>query len=193
MSEDHSHSHHHHHHGHRGGEAAAISRRVFLRRSSEMTMAAAITVTSAGALLNTAEAWGLEVAALKPQTMKTLILMARDIYPHDKLADRFYAVAVKGHDAKAAKDPAHKALIEEGIAALDVAAGKGGYAGRQWEAQRVELLRKIEATPMFQAVRSDLVVSLYNQKEIWPLFGYEGESYSKGGYINRGFNDIDWL
>ena len=25
------------------------------------------------------------------------------------------------------------------------------------------------------------------------LFGYEGESYSHGGYIDRGFNDIDWL
>ncbi|TIP32839.1 MAG: gluconate 2-dehydrogenase subunit 3 family protein, partial [Mesorhizobium sp.] len=29
--------------------------------------------------------------------------------------------------------------------------------------------------------------------ELWPIFGYEGESYSKGGYITRGFNDIEWL
>ena len=28
---------------------------------------------------------------------------------------------------------------------------------------------------------------------LWPLFGYEGESYSKGGYLEHGFNDIDWL
>ena len=38
-----------------------------------------------------------------------------------------------------------------------------------------------------------LVTGLYNQKEVWPLFGYEGESYSKGGYIDRGFDDIAWL
>jgi hypothetical protein len=25
------------------------------------------------------------------------------------------------------------------------------------------------------------------------LFGYEGESYTKGGYINRGFDDITWI
>ncbi|MEJ1159823.1 gluconate 2-dehydrogenase subunit 3 family protein [Prosthecomicrobium sp. N25] len=158
-----------------------------------MTLAAAITITAAGALLNAPEAWALDVQSLKPETMRTLIQLARDIYPHDKVADRFYAIAVKGHDAKGGKDPAHRALIEDGIAALDKAAGPGGYLGRGWEAERVALLRKIEDTPFFQAVRGDLVVSLYNQQEIWPIFGYEGESYSKGGYIRRGFDDIDWL
>jgi hypothetical protein len=42
-------------------------------------------------------------------------------------------------------------------------------------------------------VRGDLIVSLYNQKEVWPRFGYEGSSAEHGGYINRGFADIDWL
>ena len=37
------------------------------------------------------------------------------------------------------------------------------------------------------------IVSLYNQKEVWPRFGYEGSSAEHGGYINRGFADIDWL
>ena len=27
----------------------------------------------------------------------------------------------------------------------------------------------------------------------WPRFGYEGSSAEHGGYINRGFADIDWL
>ena len=37
------------------------------------------------------------------------------------------------------------------------------------------------------------MVGLYNQKELWPIFGYEGASADKGGYIERGFDDIDWL
>ncbi len=57
----------------------------------------------------------------------------------------------------------------------------------------MKLLHTMSETPFFQAVRGGLVVSLYNQKEIWPLFGYEGESFSKGGYIERGFNDIEWI
>ena len=31
------------------------------------------------------------------------------------------------------------------------------------------------------------------QKEVWPKFGYEGSSAEHGGYIKRGFADIDWL
>jgi hypothetical protein len=185
---------HDHHQRHQHGHAEApLSRRGFLRRSSQITLGAAITVTSAGALLNSAEAWGMEVQALTPQTMKTLILLARDIYPHDKIPDRFYAIAVKGQDAKAAKDAAHKTLIEGGIADLNKAAGPKGYVGLDWEVERVAVLRKIEGTPFFEAVRSDLLVSLYNQPDVWPVFGYEGESYSKGGYMRRGFDDIDWI
>jgi hypothetical protein len=37
------------------------------------------------------------------------------------------------------------------------------------------------------------VVGIYNNPEVWPIFGYEGESAAMGGYINRGFDDISWL
>jgi hypothetical protein len=42
-------------------------------------------------------------------------------------------------------------------------------------------------------MRGNLITGLYNNKDVWPLFGYEGESYSKGGYIKRGFDDITWV
>lgn len=166
-----------------------ISRRELLKRG---TVGAALIV-SGRAVISPENAWGLEATALRPETVATLILLARDIYPHDQLADRFYAIAIKGQDTRAAKDAAHKALMEDGVADLDKRAGSGGYRGLSWEDDRVAILRDIEATPFFQAVRGDLVVSLYNQKELWPIFGYEGESYSQGGYIERGFNDIEWL
>jgi hypothetical protein len=168
-----------------------LDRRAFLTRAAVSTI-----VISNGALLCFGEAWGLEVKALKPETARTLVKLARDIYPHDRLADRFYAVAVKGYDEKAGKDPATLASFEGGVAALDAdAKTKHGvaYADVGWEAERVALLRPIQGGAFFQGIRSDLIVSLYNQKEVWPLFGYEGESASKGGYVNRGFNDIQWL
>jgi hypothetical protein len=169
----------------------ALSRRHFIQRSA--LGVAAIAVTPAGALLNTSEAWALDVKGLSPQTMKTLILIARDIYPHDKVADKYYAVAMKSYDDKAAADPKAKADIEAFVAALDGAAGPGGYLGKGWEAERVGLLHAESHNPMFEQIRSGLVVSLYNNQDVWPIFGYEGESYSKGGYLERGFNDIDWL
>lgn len=169
---------------------AGLSRRELLRRG---TAAGALLVISGTAVLSTSEAWGLESGALKPETMATLIQMARDVYPHDQVPDKFYAIAVKSHGESAAKDPKHKEMIEAGIADLDKRAGPGGYAALGWEEDRVKILQAVQDTPFFQAVRGGLVVSLYNQKEVWPIFGYEGESYSKGGYIARGFDDIEWL
>jgi len=168
---------------------AGLSRRDLLKRGG----ATALLVVSGSAVISPENAWGLETTALKPETMATLIQMARDIYPHDHVPDKHYALAVKGHDDSAAKDPAHRELIESGIADLDMKSGAGGYRRLGWEEERVKVLQQIESTPFFQAVRGGLVVGLYNQKEIWPLFGYEGESYSKGGYIERGFDDIEWL
>lgn len=171
-----------------------ISRRELLKRGG----AGAALIVMGNSVFGANYAWALETSALKPETMATLIKLARDIYPHDKLADRFYAIAVKGHEEKAAKDKAHLTLIEEGVADLDKRAAASQASGSSyrdlpWEENRVAILNDIDDSPFFQAVRGDLVVSLYNQKELWPLFGYEGESYSKGGYIERGFDDIEWL
>lgn len=173
----------------KSSDKTGLSRRELLKRGG----VGALLVISGSAVISPEHAWGLETSALKPETMATLIQMARDIYPHDQLADKYYAIAVKGHDEQAGKDAAHKELIEKGIVDLDQKAGEGGYTGLGWEEQRIAVLKQIEATPFFQTIRGGLVVGLYNQKDIWPVFGYEGESYSKGGYIDRGFDDIEWL
>ena len=166
------------------------------RRSFLQTTGAAALVISSSAVMCPSESWALEAKNLKPEAVRTLIKMARDIYPHDRLADKYYAVSVKGMDEKATDGTPLKKQLEEGVAALDAAAKKAhgvGYADVGWEHQRVALLHAIEKDGFFQAVRGDLVVSLYNNKDLWPIFGYEGESASKGGYIKRGFNDVDWL
>jgi hypothetical protein len=164
-----------------------LTRRELLSRSMA---AGASFVVGAGFVASPDAAWALETNALQPHSMATLIQMARDIYPHDHVGDEYYAIAVKGYDDAEVAD-----TVEAGIAALDAAAqGKGhaDYLSVGWERDRVDILRGMEDSAFFQ-VRGGLVTGLYNQKAVWPLFGYEGESYSKGGYINRGFDDITWL
>src|SRR3954463_7632619 len=168
-------------------------RRVFLKGAATAVPTVAIA-TSAG--LAVSDAWADDATTLAPATLKTLVKVARDIYPHDVLGDSYYITAIKPWDGKAAKDPAVKSLISDGIARLDQNARdrhKVAYAEVPWEADRVVLLKEIEQSDFFQKVRGDLIVSLYNQKEVWPRFGYEGSSAEHGGYINRGFADIDWL
>jgi len=168
-------------------------RRVFLKGAAS-TVPAVAAATTAG--LGIKDAWAEDAVALSPPTLKTLVKVARDIYPHDILGDSYYIAAVKPWDAKAAKDPVVKALITDGISRLDQDARELHqlpYADVPWEADRVALLRRIEDSEFFKKVRGDLIVSLYNQKELWAKFGYEGSSAEYGGYIKRGFSDIDWL
>lgn len=174
-------------------ERRGMTRRALLSRAAAV---GAVAVAGPGFIAAPDAAWAMETKAIEPKAMATLLQIARDVYPHDHVADRFYAVAIRGHDEAAAANPAHKELIEGGVAELDALAegeGAAGYAAMGWEADRVALLRRIEDGGFFQAVRGGLVVGLYNQKEVWPLFGYEGESFSEGGYISRGFDDIAWL
>ena len=166
---------------------SALTRRALLNRS----VALGAFVVGGRFIAAADAAWAMEVTHLQPQTMATLVQMARDIYPHDHVADQFYAAAVKSYDSEETAQ-----IVEAGVAFLDAAArGKGfaSYLDVPWERNRVDILRGMEESDFFQTIRGGLVTGLYNQKAVWPLFGYEGESYSKGGYIDRGFNDINWI
>ncbi len=165
-----------------------LTRRQLLSRASA---AGASFVVGAGFLAAPNGAWAMETAVLKPETMATLVQMARDIYPHDQVGDEFYVIAIKGYDTEDAA-----AGIEDGIAKLNAAAkaaGHDSYLAAGWERDRVDILRGMEDDAFFQQIRGGLVTGLYNQKAVWPIFGYEGSSFEFGGYIERGFNDINWL
>ena len=168
-----------------------FSRRQFLKTSSAATL-----MIAGGAVINHPEAWGLETKALQPETMQTMIQMARDIFPHDRFSDKIYALAVKPYDDAATEDESLKVMMEDGIAQLNELANKNygfDYVDVGWEIDRNELLKQVEAGPLFQKMRGDLVVGIYNNHDVWKILGYEGESYSKGGYKDRGFNDLEWL
>ncbi|MDA7969058.1 MAG: hypothetical protein MPK31_09060 [Gammaproteobacteria bacterium] len=157
----------------------------------------AMTALPAGMIVGAQNAWSATAKSLKPETFATLVQACRDIYPHDMLSDAYYAKAVQKFDEEASGDADLKSMLEKGVSALDRAAGKAhdgfDYRAVGWEQDRVALLRSMESGDFFQKLRGDLVTGIYNNQEVWPMFGYEGESASKGGYIRRGFNDINWL
>ena len=169
-----------------------VSRRNFLRTGTITAVASAVIPVAA----LSGKAWAATPVAVSPASFATLVKLARDIYPHDKVGDQFYAKVMEGIDAGAKDDAAAKTLLEDGVAALNKAAvdmKQASYAEMPNEADRVAILKTMETSPFFQKIRGSLVTGLYNNEEVWPLFGNEGESASKGGYINRGFNDVNWL
>jgi len=130
-----------------------------------------------------------ETVALSVEAMATVTAVARTLYPHDALPDGVYArVGEKLADA-AGEDSATARTIEEGCDGLN----EHGLFVELAPDARVEALRGIEGSEFFELVRGTAVVEVYSDERTWRLVGYEGPSFDKGGYIDRGFNDLDWL
>ncbi|MGB1876631.1 MAG: hypothetical protein ACPHGY_06870 [Rhodospirillaceae bacterium] len=119
-----------------------------------------------------------------------LLRLVKDIFPHDALSDEPY-LAVVEQLASAAADPDFLQLLREGMSSLD-GAGEGDWIDRI-EADRIAALKEMETTPFFITVRVSALFGLYGNPAIWSTFGYEGASYEQGGYLFRGFDDLDWL
>jgi hypothetical protein len=131
--------------------------------------------------------WALQMSTLDMVQVTTLFAITRSICPHDKLEDLAYAIVVKGIDADIAKNEHTRALLTDGLGQLD------HRFAIMPEGMRYIALKKIETTAFFQYLRLKTVQLLYTSPLAYAHFGYEGEAFSKGGYLYRGFDDLHWL
>jgi hypothetical protein len=167
-------------------------RRRFLQIAS--TASAAGAMTGIPSLFVSNQAAAEEV--LGTETFATLTKMARDIFPHDRFEDALYAKAVAIYGDQVQQDAALGKLLIDGCVAVNAAATKQSgknYVQLSDEKARLAILTAMQTTPFFLKIRGDLVVSLYNQPAVWGKLGYQGPSADLGGYINRGFNDQNWM
>ncbi len=158
----------------------ALNRRRFLTLSSQSLLALSLSQLIPIRLLADEKL---------PELPAGLLRMGRDVFPHAFIDDGHY---VRPLATLLTEQPA---LVRRGLEQLHQHARQ--TAGRSFddldEAERVALLTEIENTPFFKAVRSSLMFGLYDNKALFPLFGYEGSSWEYGGYVNRGFDDLNWL
>ena len=168
---------------------ATFSRRQFLTTASVITGS---LWASSSALLALAPGpvWALELKTIDERAGRVLLQVARHIFPHPSLDDAVYAFVVRDLDA-AAKDAAVKTLLVDGVKQLDAAAN--GDWLKLDDAARLAAVTRIARNPFFEKIRGTAVVSLYNNELAFAHFGYQGETFSKGGYLERGFNDLTWL
>jgi len=176
-------------------EGMEPARREFLKKSGATV--AGVGVLSTGALLATpGQAWAQATGALDASEAATLLRMTRDIYPHDGLPDSVYIKVVEMLGQSAQMDPAKDVLFSSGVKELDAVSRnmfKKPYAAVPTESQRVRVLELIESSAFFQTVRGEMIAGIYNNPDVWPVLGYQGPSAHLGGYLKRGFDDIDWL
>jgi hypothetical protein len=117
-----------------------------------------------------------------------LVRMLRVMFPHDRISDAPYERTADAVFDAAQKSAGPKVSLTTGLD--DLAKARFFDLG---ETEATALLKAIEETAFFRLVLLTAVVAFYNDAEVWEALGYEGASYDKGGYINRGFDDLDWL
>jgi hypothetical protein len=126
-----------------------------------------------------------------PETRRNLVRLLRAAYPHDRFPDGPYERTADAILEQAAASLWLRIALEQGLGSLDAKAG-GSFVELD-DGAAYKLLVEIEDAGFFKFIRSVAVVTLYDDPETLQILGYEGPAYEKGGYLHRGFDDLDWL
>ncbi len=150
------------------------SRRVFLK-----TSICTISIIAMPSLL----------LAQKNTNLADLTAFCYILYPHKGLNLKYYEKCA----TTLLKDKKKNEILISGIKKLNslykISFSKLEYANQK---KVIQYISSIDYN-FFSLVKNSLITGLYGNKETWPYFGYEGASFSKGGYLYRGFDDINWL
>jgi hypothetical protein len=117
--------------------------------------------------------------------------MARLLYPHDAIADDVYAEVIDDILTAAAADSSLSKSLADTVTALN-AAQRGDWfeAG---EGEQIAAMQALEGEAFFAAILGNVQARFYSHPRIWEHIKYPGSSVEFGGYVDRGFDDIDWL
>ena len=168
-----------------------LTRREFLQTSGTVLMGTIAASSGVLSMLAPSQTWALELTKLDKATGHALLQATRHILPHDTLDDAVYALVVKDLDTSAAGDDAVAKLLTDGVAHLNSDAG-GDWSAADSDKQ-FAVLEKMAGNDFFEKIRGTAIVSLYNNEMAWAHFGYEGDAWKHGGYLTRGFDDLNWL
>jgi hypothetical protein len=167
-----------------------LKRREFLQKGA-LAVAGAAALASGVTVVAGTEPWTAGLKTLNPHQAETLLAMSRQIFPHPQLDARYYVVAVQDLDSDATTKTDTAKLLSDGLARLDTV--KGAKFVTLSSSDQIAVLKQVERSDFFTKVRNSELVSLYNNHEVWKKLGYPGASYSIGGYLHHGFNDLNWL
>ena len=127
-----------------------LDRRGFLR-SAGAGAAAVVALSGVTTILASNRAWAMTLESFGPHEAEVLLQMTRQLYPHDRLGDIYYAEVVESLDQKAKAAPELVELVKNGVAALDQA--KHVPFLQLSDGYQTEVLAAMEAEPFFQTVR----------------------------------------
>ena len=166
---------------------SAPTRRRFL--AATLAFSGLSAVATSAPLFSPAAA--LAAAAGKRSARETMAKIARHLYPHDALGNSVYLDVVDGVLDAASSNTAVSRALDALLESLDRRHGGDWMSASRDE--QLASLRDADVEPYFTAARIQVLVRLYNHPAAWKLIGYDGPSLQHGGWVDRGFDNIDWL
>ncbi|WP_174722239.1 MULTISPECIES: hypothetical protein [Cryobacterium] len=133
----------------------------------------------------------MNATELTDEARSVLIRVIRVAFPHPSFPDAPYERTADTILREAENSTWFRVALTQGLLTLGHLAG-GDFRDLNDE-DGTKVLRRIETTEFFGFIRRTTVLNLYDNEDVWEILGYEGPSFDKGGYIDRGFNDLDWL
>ena len=132
-----------------------------------------------------------EFLSLSNEQVKILSSLSREMFPHQSLDESYYIAVAQHIDQQLRKNKQLKGMVTDGLTSLDTIS-TGPWLGLS-NADKQAVMKKIERDGFFGFVLNNSIDILYRHPDVWKLIGYEGSSIEHGGYLHRGFDDIDWL
>ncbi len=128
---------------------------------------------------------------LTEEARRTLTRIIRVAFPHPAIPDGPYERMTEKIVSEAQESTWFRMALTQGLLTLDSLTEE--HFLDLPDDRALAVLKRISDLDFFGFIRRTTVLNFYDDPEVWDIFGYEGESFSRGGYINRGFNDLDWL
>ncbi|WP_026818638.1 hypothetical protein [Arthrobacter castelli] len=133
----------------------------------------------------------LNALELTDEARRTLTRMIRVAFPHPQIPDGPYERMAQKIVTEADESTWFRVALTQGLITIDSMTDE--HFLELSDDRALAVLKRITDLEFFGFIRRTTVLSFYDDPEVWDVLGYEGESFSKGGYINRGFNDLRWL
>lgn len=167
-----------------------LKRREFLERSRYILLGASAISTLPFSLV-AGDLADLHLRYLDNNSALLLARVSRLLFPHDALPDAVYLSVVRAIESDMQNDEQTRELVSNVVALFNQ------QAGSDWmtmsTARQIEVLESIQDSTLFRYLHNRTLESLYRDPKVWTLVGYQGSSIEHGGYLHRGFDDIDWL
>lgn len=135
----------------------------------------------------------LNETTLSDEAKAILERIIRVAFPHANFPDGAYRRMRDKIVVEAEASTWFRVVLTQGLLTIDAQLADGEHFLDLPQDRALEVLRGVQELEFFGFIRRTTVLNLYDDPEVLEVLGYEGGSFAKGGYLHRGFDDLDWL